>query len=1012
MKKVIPLFTFFGLLLTIGLAQQSTPQMNWARISETLETQMKNTPDDEYIEVTIIMYDQVDLLSMMDYFRTEKVSLNRRTKQVINSLQAKAAATQPALISYMKGLDGVQAGSIKPFWISNEIQAKLNRKGIEALSLRAEIDFLVYEPPHVFLDDKTEAVEEMLYSPNGHEPGHDLMNVPAMWAKGYTGGGRKVFVIDEGADLNHPGLNRNYRGFVDKNRVSFFDSQGGLGDTIPAKCADFNDHGTWVIGCAVGYDFGRRDTIGVAPNGLWMSSPLLTGDNDPNSPTYDPGNCQQAANSSTPALQWAIDPDGDPNTIEDMPDVVNMSFGFGALCSDDFNFTTAFQNRINALEAAGVAVIVAAGNAGPGASTTGVPASSAISLVNSFAVGAVTQGSGIAGFSSRGPTTCTDSMGSLEIKPEVVAPGQNIRTTSNGNTFANIQGTSFASPYACGMFLLLKEAFPTLSGEDIKLAMYFGAKDLGAAGEDNDFGMGILDAVGAFDYLVAQGNTPEPRNPDSDGLIHNLNDLGEFSCSQSIEPSFVLENSGTSTMTSATINYAYSNGVTGTVNWTGTLLKNRSERVDLPAESFPIGEYSLSIELTQVNGKTEFTVRDNKIVEEFGIFEEVVPMITTTSPLACNGGSAILEATIANSDREVVWYDAATGGEIVGIGSPFITPELTANTTFYAEAMKVVKAGLPDINAGQSFASLSDDSYLTFNVLNDLELRSIKVYASTTGIRRIAINDVDGNLVGRTSFLNLQVGENIIEMNVPIPRGNGYRMLQVGQVDDLFATVNNFSFPLVVDEVIQITGSNDGLYNFFYDWEIVSSFNCSRVEQEVSVSSNQATASFNPSRTTLNLANSGRVNFNNTSTNSTSYSWDFGDGAMSTDQNPSHDYLLEGTYTVTLIATGPGGCTDVATTEIVATGIVGIDDELAELGNISVYPNPSEGKFILDIDLFNREEIEIEVFDLPGRRIWNSSSKAYLKDRVEIDLNAANNGIYLLKVRVAGLTWIQKLIKE
>ncbi|MCP3915233.1 MAG: PKD domain-containing protein, partial [bacterium] len=39
----------------------------------------------------------------------------------------------------------------------------------------------------------------------------------------------------------------------------------------------------------------------------------------------------------------------------------------------------------------------------------------------------------------------------------------------------------------------------------------------------------------------------------------------------------------------------------------------------------------------------------------------------------------------------------------------------------------------------------------------------------------------------------------------------------------------------------------------------------------------------------------------------TSWSWDFGDGATSTQQNPSHTYTSSGSYTVALTVTGPGG---------------------------------------------------------------------------------------------------------
>ena len=47
--------------------------------------------------------------------------------------------------------------------------------------------------------------------------------------------------------------------------------------------------------------------------------------------------------------------------------------------------------------------------------------------------------------------------------------------------------------------------------------------------------------------------------------------------------------------------------------------------------------------------------------------------------------------------------------------------------------------------------------------------------------------------------------------------------------------------------------------------------------------------------------------FTNESVDSDSYSWDFGDGATSTDESPSHTYTMEGNYTITLTANGPGG---------------------------------------------------------------------------------------------------------
>ena len=49
------------------------------------------------------------------------------------------------------------------------------------------------------------------------------------------------------------------------------------------------------------------------------------------------------------------------------------------------------------------------------------------------------------------------------------------------------------------------------------------------------------------------------------------------------------------------------------------------------------------------------------------------------------------------------------------------------------------------------------------------------------------------------------------------------------------------------------------------------------------------------------------VNFQNTSTNATNYTWNFGDGGTSTDVSPSHTYTADGVYTVTLVADA-GAC--------------------------------------------------------------------------------------------------------
>ena len=71
------------------------------------------------------------------------------------------------------------------------------------------------------------------------------------------------------------------------------------------------------------------------------------------------------------------------------------------------------------------------------------------------------------------------------------------------------------------------------------------------------------------------------------------------------------------------------------------------------------------------------------------------------------------------------------------------------------------------------------------------------------------------------------------------------------------------------------------------------------------------------------------ITFTNTSQNATSYNWSFGDGTLSSEQNPTHAYSTAGNFSVQLTATGEGGVSSIS-------NIISID-----------YPEPVAG-FTLD----------------------------------------------------------------
>jgi hypothetical protein len=117
------------------------------------------------------------------------------------------------------------------------------------------------------------------------------------------------------------------------------------------------------------------------------------------------------------------------------------------------------ETAVDNLRAAGVVVVVSAGNEGPSCGSVNDP--SAI-FAGSFAVGATDVTDTLANFSSRGPVSVD---GSGRLKPDVVAPGVSIRSARRNNDFMTASGTSAAGPFVTGVVALIIEANPDLAGE-------------------------------------------------------------------------------------------------------------------------------------------------------------------------------------------------------------------------------------------------------------------------------------------------------------------------------------------------------------------------------------------------------------------------------------------------------------------------------------------------------------------------------------------------------------------
>ena len=299
-----------------------------------------------------------------------------------------------------------------------------------------------------------------------------------------TGAGIVIGQSDSGVDWQHPALREGYRGRGGDHDYNWLDLWSRSGAP-----QDLSGHGTHTLGSALG-----RGGVGVAPGAEWVGCVVLE------------------RNLGSPAryldcLQFMLAPypqngdplrDGDPARA---PHILNNSWG----CPPEEGCDPgALQPAVEALRAGGLFVVASAGNEGPGCSTVAAP----IALYDAaFSVGAIDRSGAVAPFSSRGPVTAD---GSGRAKPDIVAPGVDIRSTWPGGGYATSAGTSSAGPHVAGVVALMWSANPALIGDVERTEQILASTarppssgEIVCGGAQNLYGAGIVDAFAAVQAAMA-----------------------------------------------------------------------------------------------------------------------------------------------------------------------------------------------------------------------------------------------------------------------------------------------------------------------------------------------------------------------------------------------------------------------------------------------------------------------------------------------------------------------------
>ncbi|HRK29988.1 MAG TPA: S8 family serine peptidase [Tepidisphaeraceae bacterium] len=244
-----------------------------------------------------------------------------------------------------------------------------------------------------------------------------------------TGAGQTVAVIDTGIDYTHPSLGGGIG--PDKKVIAGYDFLDNDSDPM-----DTEGHGTSVAGviAADRYTYQGIEYQGIAPDAKLVALRVGTEDSILDS------NIEKA-------LKWVI-----ANHERYGITVVNLSLGSGAYQAEQSN--AQLSDEYAQLAALNISVFAASGNSGRSrVSGNGVayPAADA----NVTAVGSVTASDQIAEYTQRG------------TELDLLAPGDNIVTTSRGGGFETTSGTSFASPLIAGVAALVRQVASFLTPAEV-----------------------------------------------------------------------------------------------------------------------------------------------------------------------------------------------------------------------------------------------------------------------------------------------------------------------------------------------------------------------------------------------------------------------------------------------------------------------------------------------------------------------------------------------------------------
>jgi hypothetical protein len=469
----------------------------------------------------------------------------------------------------------------------------------------------------------------------------------------------------------------------------------------------------------------------------------------------------------------------------------------------------------------------------------------------------------------------------------------------------------------------------------------------------------------------------------------------------------VIYNNGETPISGVQLNASVTGAFTATLNTTyaGPLASGASDTVVIGTINSSAGGY-IDVLIYHAWAQDQNSVNDSLAVDSILILPELPQQLPS---FACANDDSVTISMQPFTGASYLWYDQATGGNLVNTGNDFRVPT-TAPGPYYVEYQSGLKDSLFLLDQGGSGCGAGNMFDLVPQrvlSITGFDLRPFGTDAAMP-VTVFMVNASHTTLTGGPAGWT-QVAQGTINATANVLTRFDFAnpvMLQPNQTYGFYVQFNasyTVGANTYSNNDLEFISGNGACSPFDYcctprtfngaiHYEI-SGCVSQREAVQATVYQDTAVADF-----TFTQTGPGDFSFDATNSTGHQFDWDFGDLNTAMGISTSHSYVTSGSYNVTLIVTDTV-CNTTDSMTVTVTSTVSLEEFLIEQ-SLRVFPNPSRDVFHIEFEMEGTRDMYLRVLSPTGQLIMQEhtgrTGGIYKKT---INLGTMAKGVYILQVQ-------------